>query len=248
MPFHSARRTFGQLQATCVQTGSSPKIPVILCHGYGAPGDDLVGLAEPIASWLEESADQFCFIFPEAPLSPPELAAYGGRAWWAINMSRLLEASQTGTFSELHELEPPGIDRATEQFVGCLKAIFKEMEFSGPYVLGGFSQGAMVTMNTTLRGDIRPPSLLVQFSGTMVCRPIWQKALEEGRLASTSVLQSHGRLDTILPFSSAEGLATMLKAAQVKHQFVAFNGPHTIPMEAMMQLAVECKRLAAENP
>jgi phospholipase/carboxylesterase len=172
------------------------------------------------------------------------LAVYGGRAWWEINMTKLLAASQSGSFAELHDIEPPGIEKATAQLAACVDAVLSEMPAIDAFALGGFSQGAMVTMNAALRSDIRAPELLVQFSGTVVCRPEWKKSLASGRFAKTFVLQSHGRTDTILPFSSAEVLRDLLSSQKVKHQFIAFDGPHTIPMDAMMQFAVALKRLA----
>lgn len=233
-----------------VESGNAAAIPVILCHGYGAPGHDLVSLVEPLADWLEDSIESFRFVFPAAPLAPREMASYGGRAWWAINMAQLLAASQTGTFSELHELEPPGIMEATAKLVDCVREVMAETKpavvtSDGDYVLGGFSQGAMLTMNAALRSDLPPPRLLVQFSGTVVCLKQWQAALAQGRLANTQVLQSHGRYDTILPFSSAERLSQLLRDAKVDQQFVAFDGPHSIPMEPLMQLAVKLKRIVA---
>lgn len=240
-----------------VDSGNAAAIPVILCHGYGAPGHDLVSLVEPLADWLEDSMEAFRFVFPAAPLAPREMASYGGRAWWAINMAQLLAASQTGTFSELHGLEPPGMREATAQLVDCIREVLADTQTEpsatqeageqapGNYVLGGFSQGAMLTMNAALRSDLPPPRLLVQFSGTVVCLKQWQAALAEGRLAKTQVLQSHGRHDTILPFSSAERLAQLLRDAKVDQQFVAFDGPHSIPMEPLMQLAVKLKRMVA---
>lgn len=241
-----------------VESGNAAAIPVILCHGYGAPGQDLVSLVEPLADWLEDSIEAFRFVFPAAPLAPREMASYGGRAWWAINMAQLLAASQTGTFSELHELEPPGIMEATAKLVDCVREVMAEAQLPGApghgddvlgddvlgdYVLGGFSQGAMLTMNAALRSDLPSPRLLVQFSGTVVCLKQWQAALAEGRLTKTQVLQSHGRYDTILPFSSAERLSQLLRDAEVDQQFVAFDGPHSIPMEPLMQLAVKLKRI-----
>ncbi len=238
-----SQTTYGSLQCIEAQTGEQPSIAVILCHGYGAGGDDLASLAEPLAQWLEHTAVNFKFIFPAAPLSPPELAMYGGRAWWTLNMEKLLSLSQSNQFSELHPVEPPGIEAATKQLTECVRAVLNSLPQGARYVLGGFSQGAMVSMNTVLRTDLPVPDLLVQYSGTLICQPQWDAALKAGRLASTSVLQSHGRWDNILPFSSAMALHELIEGRCQSHQFLAFDGPHTIPMEAMMQLAVKLKQL-----
>ena len=90
-------------------------------------------------------------------------------------------------------------------------------------------------MDTSLRGDIQPPDLLIQFSGTLICRPLWQAALP--RLAKTFVYQSHGTRDPILPFASAERLHQLLVDAEVSTDFHVFDGPHTIDLESLVTTA-----------
>jgi len=247
-PLAAREQTLGGLDCAVIEFGAQPQIGVILCHGYGAPGSDLVGLAETLADFMEESVAKFRFIFPAAPLAPVEFADFGGRAWWAINMAALLSATQTQSFSQMHELSPPGIEQASEALAGCVREALAGLGERPRYVLGGFSQGAMVTMNVTLSGEVPPPELLVQFSGTLVRRPQWQEALRGGRLSRTTVLQSHGRQDPILPFSSAEALHALIKASQPNAELIAFDGPHTIPVEALGNLALRLRRLATYHP
>jgi phospholipase/carboxylesterase len=235
----------GGLECAVIDFGPDPDIAVILCHGYGAPGGDLVGLAEAITDLLEDTAERFRFVFPVAPLQPAELADFGGRAWWEINMAALLAASQSQSFDQLHDKTPPGMERAREALAHCIREVLQQLGEDGRYVLGGFSQGAMVTMDVALSGEVPPPALLVQFSGTLVRKPQWQDALLGGRLARTAVLQSHGRQDPILPFSSAESLHRLVKASQPDAEFIAFHGPHSIPMEAIANLALRLRRLAS---
>jgi len=237
----------GQLDCRVIAHGDQAKIAVILCHGYGAPGEDLVSLAEVFIDFLGDWAADFRFIFPAAPLQPPEIAVFGGRAWWEINMAALFAASQASTFSQLHDKSPPGIDQATEMLVSTITQTLADLGGSGRYVLGGFSQGAMLTMNTTLVSRLPPPELLVQFSGTLVCGPQWKSHLDAGRLRQTGVIQSHGRQDPILPFSSAQTLFELIKDACQSAKFLPFNGPHTIPMEALSEVAVRLKAMARDD-
>jgi phospholipase/carboxylesterase len=233
----------GQLDCRVIGHGNRAKFAVILCHGYDAPGEDLVSLAEVLIDFLDESSGDFRFIFPAAPLQPPEIAVYGGRAWWEINMAALLAASEASAFNQLHDKTPPGIEAATEMLVSTIRQSLADLGDGGRYVLGGFSQGAMLTMNATLVADVPPPELLVQFSGTLVCQPFWQMQMDAGRLRHTDIIQSHGRQDPILPFSSAQALFGMLEKAARSTKFVPFNGPHTIPMEAISEVAVRLKML-----
>ena len=232
---------------TClVQDGAAsaafprPVIPVILCHGYGAPGSDLAGLATYLLDWLGERAGAFRLIFPAAPLTLEEVGMPEGRAWWPLNMAALQQLLQTSQFEQLHDSKPPGLEEARNQLTQMLAEVFQQMPSVGEaqspprYVLGGFSQGAMLTMDAALRGPAPPPELLVQFSGTLICQSEWRDAAP--RLKDTRVLQSHGRFDPILPFRSAESLRELLEKEGAAVTFLPFDGPHTIDTDALMRL------------
>ena len=60
---------------------------VVLCHGYGAPGDDLCGLASVI-----DAGAGVRWLFPEAPID----IGGGGRAWWNIDMVAIQIALMQG--------------------------------------------------------------------------------------------------------------------------------------------------------
>lgn len=237
-----AQRTrLESLDCIVIDGGPSPKIAVVVCHGYGASYEDLAPLAGEWIGMLGDRAGDFRFVFPDAPNSLAELGMPDARAWWPINMARLAEAVQASNFEELHDHEPPGIQSAREAL--CQTIVKVQADLGGdstPLVLGGFSQGAMLTMDVALRGTLSPPQLLFQFSGTVVCRPQWEAALS--RLNDTYVFQSHGSIDPILPFSSAVALSEMLKSAGVKTAFHSFVGPHTIDAESV---ALTAQALAA---
>ncbi len=236
---------YGELDCAVIDFGERPDIAVILCHGYGAPGNDLVGLAEAICDLVGDASQRFRFVFPVAPLQPAELADFGGRAWWEINMATLLAASQSDSFAQLHDKSPPGIQRASASLGSCIRELLPGLGDGGRYVLGGFSQGAMLATDVALSGEVPPPELLVLFSGTLVRQSQWREALLGGRLRRTAVLQSHGRQDPILPFSSAQSLHALIKASQPESEFIAFDGPHTIPLQAIENLALRLRRLAS---
>ena len=54
---------------------------VVLLHGFGAPGDDLV----PLSEYLDAPTGTR-FLFPEAPISIP-MGFGDSRAWWMIDMA-----------------------------------------------------------------------------------------------------------------------------------------------------------------
>lgn len=100
-------------------------------------------------------------------------------------------------------------------------------------------------MDVALRGTMPPPKTLVQFSGTLICQTQWTASLP--RLSETKVLQSHGRIDPILPFTSAESLRDVLREGDVDVDFVAFQGPHTIETDALFRVVERLRTLAVET-
>lgn len=241
--------TLGSLECHVVDYGPDhkPTAVVVLCHGYGAPGNDLVGVVGEWIHLLGESAESFRFVCPIAPNSLAELGMPDGRAWWPINMAQLMEHVQANRFDELHRKTPPGIDEAREQLAATINAAIETVQSDGEVSLaiGGFSQGAMLTMDTALRGDIPTPNVLIQFSGTVVCQDDWSAAMP--KLKNTRVYQSHGTIDPVLPYSSATRLRDLIAASQVDAQFHDFEGPHTIDMDSIGITATLLKQLVASH-
>ncbi len=185
------------------------------------------------------------FVFPAAPHTLEDLGMPDGRAWWPINMAQLAAAVQSSSFSDLHDQQPPGIDEARETLCETIRAIKADLCGDDTLlVLGGFSQGAMLTMDASLRGSIEPPDLLIQFSGTLICQSKWKASL--AKLANTFVYQSHGTIDPILPFSSAQALNQFLCDGNVQTKFHAFDGPHTIDGDSVAITAIAIKGLVAK--
>jgi len=245
---------YGSLDSYVIDlSGDAPPTALaVLCHGYGAPGSDLVGVVSEWVRLLESDAAKFRFLCPIAPHSLAELGMPGGRAWWPLNMARMMQAIQARRFDDLHNETPPGLDESRTALSSLIVAARKELAEQNscstaaiPMALGGFSQGAMLTMDTALRGDAGPPDYLMQFSGTVICQQTWKSLLP--RLADTRVYQSHGTLDQILPFSSAERLRDLLAGAEIKAQFHPFDGPHTIDGDAVATTAMDLKRLLNEQ-
>jgi phospholipase/carboxylesterase len=204
---------------------------LVLMHGFGAPATDLVPLFRAI-----QVAPEVRFAFPAAPLvldadAPDEEAP---RAWWMIDMTRLQAGILRGDHAALARETPAGLAAARGAVNGMLEAL--ERELSAPpekVVLGGFSQGAMLATDVTLRA-VRPPAGLVILSGAPVSIDEWQELAP--RRAGLPVLQSHGRADPILPYAGAEWLRDVLQGSRLSLDFVAFNGGHGIPSAALEKL------------
>jgi len=208
-----------------------PDVNVILCHGFGAPGEDLVGLGPELAQVSPELSSRVRWIFPHAPLSLDAYGAPGGRAWWLIDMEAMLGQRNWDRFVE--EV-PEGLPKARRMLTALVEEIGTRTEIpSGRTVLGGFSQGAMLTTDLALRLE-EPPLGLGILSGTLISRLAWTERAPKRR--GLPVFQSHGRQDPILPFEVSERLRKLLEESGLNVEFTGFNGPHTISMGVLTQL------------
>lgn len=229
---------FGGLNCRVVAAGSGDKAPelvALFCHGFGAPGTDLVPLGAELFQLEPALAGRVTFIFPEAPLSLAEQGMPGGRAWWHLDVMRLMLAAESGDFSSYRNQLPPGLPEARELLTNAISEIVESTGVSySKLVLGGFSQGSMITPDVALRLP-EPPAALCILSGTLLCEAEWRKlAANRGPLR---VLQSHGRQDQILPYASAEWLLDLFREANFDVEFIPFSGGHTIPYEVLHRVA-----------
>jgi phospholipase/carboxylesterase len=197
---------------------------VVLLHGFGAPGDDLV----PLWQFLAGEGTEVRFVFPAAPLELPMFFGES-RAWWMIDTARLERDMAAGVERDLSAEVPEGLSGARELLKSVL-ATLVESHGASPErtVIGGFSQGAMLSTDVALRAATPYAGLLV-LSGTYLCADQWNPLIESR--AGMPVLQSHGRGDALLPFSMAERLRDRFTGAGATHTWVPFEGGHEIPMQ-----------------
>ncbi len=232
------RKRLGQLDCGIVRprpTEAQPRSLVVLCHGYGAGGDDLVGLAPEILQIAPLEAPTM-MVFPAAPLTLDDEGIPGGRAWWKLSIQRLLDAIDAGQYERVREEEPPGIDAARSLLSEVVTAALDESKLDeSRLILGGFSQGAMLSMDTACRGLVHPPACMLLFSACLVCEKHWR--LGAKRLKDTQIMQSHGRIDPILPLQTGKWLTELLEEAGCSVDYIEFDGVHTIPVEAIEQAA-----------
>jgi phospholipase/carboxylesterase len=235
---HATVRPFGpQLRATVLDTNAAaaPTRLVVLCHGFGAPGDDLVPLAEELVRAAPSPLPPTRFIFPEAPLDLSRFGMWGARAWWMIDMAALQRAMERGEPRLLAHTEPEGLPAARKALLAGLDAVLREAGLpTSRLTLGGFSQGAMLATDVALRLEEAPAQLAV-LSGTLVAESQWRALAPTRRGLPTLV--AHGREDAILPFAGAEALRDVLTEAGLAVTFLPFHGGHTIDRATLTALA-----------
>jgi len=192
---------------------------VVLLHGFGAPGDDLVALAP----YLRVPAR---FVFPEAPIELGGL--YGdSRAWWRLDLAKLEAELRSGAVRDRRDEVPEGLVEVRTQMMAFLDELQSKLSIAdNQLVIGGFSQGAMLSLDLALHKKTAPAGLILM-SGTLLNDSEWGPKMPA--LAGVPVMQSHGQHDMLLPYSMAEILRDKLAAAGAAVDWQPFAGGHEIP-------------------
>lgn len=227
------RAEWGELSGLVCEPDEPDKVDgiVMLCHGYGAPGTDLVGLAGYFDAALPELSRRTAFVFPAAPVDLSEYGLFGGRAWWLLNMQRLQEKVAASRFEDLVDEQPPGLIDASAVLTITIDKCLAEYGLAHDrLILGGFSQGAMISTQTALSLK-SPPAGLALFSGMLINAAEWDQKLD--RPDKFPVCQSHGVSDPILPISTARMLQQRFDAKGWQVDYTEFRGSHEIPAVAL---------------
>lgn len=210
--------------------GDGPAI--LLCHGYGALGDDLVPLARVV-----DAGRSVRWFFPEAPIALEHNGFMAGRAWWPLDVERIVELQSRGQRRALATEMPSGLLEAR----AALEATITALEAShgvrrSSLLLGGFSQGSMVTTELALHADPKAPFAgLAVLSGTLLCEDRWASAARR-TAPGLHVFITHGRADPLLPFEGAEGLRDLLHKEGANVDWAPHRGGHELPEVALSGL------------
>ena len=177
------------------QSGEADALVVFL-HGYGADGNDLIGIGDTLAQYLPDVA----FLAPNAPDRCTNNPM--GYQWFPIPW---LDGSSEDAARE-------GAVRAAGLLNDYLDQIATE-EGIGPErtVLVGFSQGTMMSLHVGLRREAQLAGI-VGFSG----RLLEPETLKDEIRSRPPVLLVHGDMDDVVPPSSLPEAAEGLSAAGVK--------------------------------
>lgn len=172
-----------------------PQQLVVLCHGVGADGQDMIGLAPYFARALPDAL----FAAPNAP--EPYDGAPFGRQWFSIGD---LDPAKLGS----------GVRRAAQSLDAFLDAELARLEVQ-TYFLIGFSQGAMTALFTGLRRPAAPGAILA-YSGALI-EPQTLRAEAKNK---APVLLAHGIADDIVPAFRSRDAATSLGDAGIPVQTI----------------------------
>lgn len=174
-------------------SGKKARELVILLHGLGANGQDLIGLAPYFAKALPDAV----FVSPDAPF-PCDMALYG-RQWFS-----------------LQEWTPESILRGVQQAAPILDSyITGQMEHYGispvKTALVGFSQGTMMALYTGPRFPERLAGVL-GYSGALV----WGDEIDSHVMHRIPVHLIHGDADAVVPVDAYHQAKRKLEASGFK--------------------------------
>jgi phospholipase/carboxylesterase len=180
---------------------------VVLLHGYGSAPDDLVPLAEALAARVPAT-----FVVPGSPL--PWHGDARGRVW----------------FDQHHEdaAREIRVARATIDALIDAQGVPEEH-----VIIGGFSQGAILSIDMALAGRHRHLGGIAVLSGRALDHP----ASAYARLAHLPIFSSHGHADHLVPFARGERFVNRAREAGADVDFHEFDGDHEIPNAIIDALA-----------
>jgi phospholipase/carboxylesterase len=220
----------GPLTVRTLGDGEGPTI--LFCHGFGAPGDDLCPLARAI-----DAGPGVRWFFPAAPLE----LDWGGRAWWHVDIEERLALAARGRVEELRHDSPKGLAESRTMLEATLAALERDHGVQRDrLIIGGFSQGAMLTTEIALASESAYAGLVI-LSGTLIREEEWT-AGARARGASLHALMSHGRRDPLLRFEDAEALRALLEGAGASVEWVEHGGQHEIPPVVLERMGAFVRR------
>lgn len=165
----------GGLTSYVIEPHSHIKNIVVLLHGYGSDGQDLIGIGD---QWKHDMPGTV-FISPDAPY-PCEISPMG-RQWFSLAEYTMpaMEREVVGVW--------PVLDKYLDDVLAHYTLPDSRM------ILGGFSQGCMMSLYALPRRN-KPCAGILGYSG----RLLGENALHDSKNTKTPVHLIHGEADSIV--------------------------------------------------
>jgi phospholipase/carboxylesterase len=181
--------------------GGKAKQLVVLLHGYGADGNDLIEIGRQWRGMLPDAA----FVAPHAP-EPCGMSPMG-RQWFALTMRDPDERWR-------------GVIKARPVLDAFLDAELARLGLDESLLsLVGFSQGTMMALHVGLRRR-RAPASILGYSGVLVGPEHLNEAVaRDAGGAPPPILLVHGDQDQLIPFEALFESAEELAKANIPCQW-----------------------------
>ena len=204
--------------------GGLAKQLVVLLHGYGSDGEDLIQLAPYLGQAMPDAA----FVAPNAPF-PCATAIYGFQWFdvWDADGERRLEGARLANkiLQPFYDVQLEAHEVAPEEL----------------YIIG-FSQGTMMALHSGLRREIAPRAV-VGFAGRLMAAHL----LADEMTCKPPVMLAHGADDDVVPVESLEKANEALRAAGVSVESHVIQGlGHGIDETGILQAAQFLRRIREE--
>ncbi|HTP82142.1 MAG TPA: dienelactone hydrolase family protein [Alphaproteobacteria bacterium] len=191
--------------------GGKPGRLVLLLHGVGADGHDLIGLAPYFAQGLPDAV----FVSPHGPF-PCDMAPMG-RQWFSLQ-----DRTPAVLFAGIQASAP-----ILDAFIDA------ELQRYGltddRLALVGFSQGTMMSLYVAPR-RAKPIAGVVGYSGALA----GPERLPGDVKSKPPILLIHGDADPVVPFAAMAAAAQGLRAAGIQVETLRRPGlPHSIDEEGI---------------
>ena len=173
--------------------GGAPNKLVVLLHGYGANGDDLIGLAPAFAQVLPGAL----FLAPNAP-DPCAANPFGGLQWfdvWQHDSPQRLAAVRRAQAA---------VDDFLDARLSALKLADADL------ALVGFSQGTMLSLHVSLRRAV-PCAGVLGYSGRLESPELLPAEIR----SRPPVVLVHGEQDPLLNVAMMDDAARALRSSGV---------------------------------
>ena len=190
---------------------------IILLHGFGAHMGDLASLAPAIDS------TGYVYIFPNAPIAF-DMGAGGTGYGWTYPRQIPQELRRADDVDSVVDMLATLVDEVTEQY----------STEPGQIILGGFSQGGMMTY----RYGLPNPNLfkgLVVLSGVAPEEETMKGRLPEER--TQPILVAHGSSDTVVAVQMARDTREFLEAEGYTPVYREYPMAHEISQQALADVS-----------
>ena len=178
---------------------------LVLNHGRGADELDLLGLADVL-----DPRGRLLVVTPRAPLTLPGLPGYH---WYVV--------------PRVGHPDPASFAASVDELAALHDALWERTGL-GPdrTILGGFSQGTVMSYALGLHGERPAPAGILALSGFIPTVPGWAPSLADR--TAVRVFIAHGRRDPVIGVEFAREARELLSGAGFAVDYHESDGAHQI--------------------